>query len=140
MKSLSKDRWIIDENGERIFKNTGVIDKFKDECPEFILSEFFGIRAKLYYYVLENGSVGSRHKCVSNMGMENTAYSNMPLTAIGSVNLFRDPNSEEQYDPMTLLYRECLFYEEQIYAKNIGFRTKDHIISLAEVEKMLWPH
>jgi hypothetical protein len=94
-------------------------------------------------YVLENGSVGSRHKCLSNMGMENTACSNMPLTsltAIESVNLFRDPNSEEQYDPMTLLYRECLFNEEQIHAKNIGFRTKDHIISFVEVEKMIWPH
>uniref|UniRef100_U9V0B7 Uncharacterized protein n=1 Tax=Rhizophagus irregularis (strain DAOM 181602 / DAOM 197198 / MUCL 43194) TaxID=747089 RepID=U9V0B7_RHIID len=28
------------------------------------MSEFFGIRAKLYHYVLENGSVGSRHKVI----------------------------------------------------------------------------
>lgn len=58
------------------------------------------------------------------MGMENTARNNMSITAIG-----------EQYDPLTLLYRECLFDKKQIYAKNVGFRTKDHIISLVEVEK-----
>ncbi|PKK79177.1 hypothetical protein RhiirC2_727898 [Rhizophagus irregularis] len=28
------------------------------------MSEFFGIRAKLYHYVLENSSVGSRHKVI----------------------------------------------------------------------------
>jgi hypothetical protein len=105
------------------------------------MAEFIGICAKLYHYVLENSSVSSRHKGVSNMGMKNTASNNIPLTTIGSVNLFKDPNfEEEQYDPMTLLYRECLFNEEQIHAKNIGFRTKDHIISFVEVEKMIWPH
>ncbi|PKC57011.1 hypothetical protein RhiirA1_473166 [Rhizophagus irregularis] len=88
------------------------------------MSEFFGIHAKLYHYVLENGSVGSRHKGISKMRMENTARNNMSITTIG-----------EQYDPLTLLYRECLFDEKQIYAKNVRFRTKDHIISLVEVEK-----
>ncbi|PKK63102.1 hypothetical protein RhiirC2_717220 [Rhizophagus irregularis] len=124
VKSIPEDQWIIDENGEQTLKNAGVIGKFKYECPDYIMSEFFGIRAKLYHYVLENGSVGSRHKGVSKMGMENTARNNMPIAANG-----------EQYDPMTLLYRECLFGEKQIYAKNVGFRTKDHIISLVEVEK-----
>jgi hypothetical protein len=71
------------------------------------MAEFIGICAKLYHYVLENSSVSSRHKGVSNMGMKNTASNNIPLTTIGSVNLFKDPNfEEEQYDPMTLLYRD----------------------------------
>ncbi|GBC52718.2 uncharacterized protein LOC112461203 [Rhizophagus irregularis DAOM 181602=DAOM 197198] len=120
LKSLPEDQWLRG----RTLKNAGVISKFKDECPDYIISEFFGIRAKLYHYVLENGSIGSRHKGISKMGMENTARNNMSITAIG-----------EQYDPLTLLYRECLFDKKQIYAKNVGFRTKDHIISLVEVEK-----
>jgi hypothetical protein len=42
------------------------------------------------------------------------------------------PNSES---PMTQVYRDCLFGKKVFYAKNIGFRTKDHVISLVESEK-----
>ena len=38
-------------------------------------------------------------------------------------------------DPMTLVYRDCLFGKEVFHAKNVGFRSKDHIISLVESEK-----
>ena len=38
-------------------------------------------------------------------------------------------------DPMTLVYRDCLFNDEVFYAKNIGFRSKNHILSLVESEK-----
>jgi hypothetical protein len=38
-------------------------------------------------------------------------------------------------DPMTLIYRDCLFNDEVFHAKNIGFRSKNHILSLVESEK-----
>ncbi|RGB25781.1 hypothetical protein C1646_771286 [Rhizophagus diaphanus] len=134
VKSLPKDQWIIDENGERTLKNAGVIGKFKDECPEYIMSEFFGPRAKLYHYVLENGSVGSRHKGVSKMGMKAATSNIFDLSLPGSL-LSDSIPEDEQIDPMTLIYRNCLFEDEEHYAKNVGFRTKNHIISLVEIEK-----
>jgi hypothetical protein len=134
LESLPEDQWIVNKKGERMLKNAGVIGKFKDECPTYSMSEFYGIRAKLYHYVLENGEVSSRHKGVSKMGMQNTANNTFIPTLAG--NLFSDPIPEdEQYDPMTLLYRDCLFEGNELYAKNVGFRTKDHVISLVEVEK-----
>jgi hypothetical protein len=36
---------------------------------------------------------------------------------------------------MTLVYRDCLFGKEVFYAKNVGIRSKDHILSLVESEK-----
>ena len=100
------------------------------------MTEFYGLYAKLYHYVLENGSVKSKHKGISVMGMKNTATNALPhtLTAIGSTNIFAEPEDEE-YDPMTMIYRDCLFDEKQFYAKNIGFRTKNHKISMVEVNK-----
>ena len=38
-------------------------------------------------------------------------------------------------DPMTLVYRDCLFGNEVFYAKNVGIWSKDHILSLVESEK-----
>ena len=38
-------------------------------------------------------------------------------------------------DPMTLIYLDCLFGKEVFYAKNVGIRSKDHILSLVESEK-----
>ena len=38
-------------------------------------------------------------------------------------------------DPMTLVYQDCLFGKEVFYAKNVGIRSKDHILSLVESEK-----
>ena len=38
-------------------------------------------------------------------------------------------------DPMTLVYRDCLFGKEVFYAKNVGIRSKNHILSLVESEK-----
>ncbi|CAG8670961.1 4367_t:CDS:2, partial [Scutellospora calospora] len=38
-------------------------------------------------------------------------------------------------DPMTLVYRNCLFGNEVFHAKNVGIRSKDHILSLVESEK-----
>ena len=36
---------------------------------------------------------------------------------------------------MTKVYHDCLFENKVFYAKNIGMRTKDHIISVVESEK-----
>jgi hypothetical protein len=38
-------------------------------------------------------------------------------------------------DPMTLVYRDCLFGKEVFHAKTVGIRSKDHILSLVESEK-----
>ena len=38
-------------------------------------------------------------------------------------------------NPMTLVYRDCLFGKEVFHAKNIGIRSKDHVLSLVESEK-----
>jgi hypothetical protein len=36
---------------------------------------------------------------------------------------------------MTLVYLDCLFGKEVFYAKNVGIRSKDHILSLVESKK-----
>ena len=46
-----------------------------------------------------------------------------------------DETVSETFDPMTQLYRDCLFGEEVFTAKNVGFKTKDHVISLVESKK-----
>src|SRR6185437_17088396 len=38
-------------------------------------------------------------------------------------------------DPMTLVYRDYLFGNEVFHAKNVGIRSKDHILFLVESEK-----
>uniref|UniRef100_U9SPY6 Uncharacterized protein n=1 Tax=Rhizophagus irregularis (strain DAOM 181602 / DAOM 197198 / MUCL 43194) TaxID=747089 RepID=U9SPY6_RHIID len=43
-------------------------------------------------------------------------------------------------DPMTLVYRDCLFGKEVFYAKNDGIRSKDHVLSLVESEKKALCH
>src|SRR5436189_855882 len=47
----------------------------------------------------------------------------------------RDLAMRTEADPMTLVYRDCLFSKEVFYAKNVGIRSKDHILSLVESEK-----
>ena len=50
--------------------------------------------------------------------------------------LFDDPIDEAKvFDPMTQVYRDCLFGKEVFYAKNVSIRSKDHILSLVESEK-----
>ena len=65
----------------------------------------------------------------------NELAKNTYFSSLGG-SLLDDPVSENKIvDSMTLIYRDCLFNDEVFYAKNIGFRTKDHIISLVESEK-----
>jgi hypothetical protein len=47
----------------------------------------------------------------------------------------RDLAMRTEADPMTLVYRDCLFDKEIFYAKNMGIRSKDHILSLVESKK-----
>ena len=50
--------------------------------------------------------------------------------------LLDDPVSKNEiFDFMTQVYRDCLFNNKVFHAKNIGFRSKDHVISLVESEK-----
>jgi len=50
--------------------------------------------------------------------------------------LLDDPVDEAKiFDPMTQVYLDCLFGKEVFYAKNVGIRSKDHILSLVETEK-----
>src|SRR4051794_2207800 len=37
--------------------------------------------------------------------------------------------------PLTQVYRDCLFGKKVFYAKNVGIRSKDHVLSLVESEK-----
>ena len=47
----------------------------------------------------------------------------------------KDLAMRTEADPMTLVYRDCLFGKEVFHAKNVGIRSKNHILSLVESEK-----
>ena len=88
-------------------------------------------------------STKSKHKGVSKKGINEIATNFYMPTLEGS--LLDDPIdrsllSEQEAmrtetDPMTLVYRDCLFGNEVFHAKNVGIRSKDHILSLVESEK-----
>src|SRR5438128_1423908 len=91
----------------------------KDECPGKIITESIHIRAKTYHYVISDGNTRSKHKGVSKGGMSEMAINKYP----------------ESESPMTQVYRDCLFENKVFHAKNIGFRSKNHVLSLVESEK-----
>jgi hypothetical protein len=119
------------------------IGKYKDETPDSVITESYHIRGKAYHYVLANKSTTSKHKGVSKKGMSEMAMNSYMPALEGS--LLDDPIdrsllSEQEAmrteaDPMTLVYRDCLFDNEVFHAKNVGIRSKDHILSLVESEK-----
>ena len=47
----------------------------------------------------------------------------------------KDLTMRTEADPMTLVYQDCLFGKEVFHTKNVGIRSKDHILSLVESEK-----
>ncbi|GES92963.1 hypothetical protein GLOIN_2v1475812 [Rhizophagus clarus] len=152
---MDTDSFIFQVETEDIYKDmaehpdlfnlndTKTIGLFKDETLGNVITESFHIRAKSYHYVLANKSTRSRHKGVSKKGMEEMATDTYMPELEGS--LLDDPIdksslSEQEAmradaDPMTLVYRDCLFGKEVFHAKNVGFRSKDHILSLVESEK-----
>ncbi|PKB97274.1 hypothetical protein RhiirA5_433436 [Rhizophagus irregularis] len=99
------------------------VGKFKDETPD--------------------KSTKSKHKGVSKKGMNEMATDTYMPSLEGS--LLNDPIDKSslteqeamrtEADPMTLVYRDCLFGKEVFYAKNVGIRSKDHVLSLVESEK-----
>src|SRR5271170_1261758 len=123
------------------------IGLFKDETPSNVITESIHIRAKSYHYVLADKSTKSKHKGVSKRGMSEMATDTYFPSLEGSLldNLIDKSLLSEQEakdlamrtaaDPMTLVYRNYLFGKEVFHAKNIGLRTKDHVISLVESEK-----
>src|SRR5207244_67880 len=110
------------------------IGLFKDECPGKIITESIHIRAKTYHYTISDGSTRSKHKGVSKSGMNKMA-TNTYFPSLGGSLLDDSIPPNKILDPMTLVYRDCLFGNEVFYAKNIGFRSKDHILSMVESEK-----
>ncbi|GBB85763.1 hypothetical protein RclHR1_01220059 [Rhizophagus clarus] len=89
-------------------------------------------------------STRSKHKGVSKKGMEEMAtdtYMPSLLASLTDDPIDKSSLSEQEAsmradaDPMTLVYRDCLFGNKVFHAKNIGFQSKDHILSLVESEK-----
>ncbi|CAG8825522.1 6099_t:CDS:2, partial [Cetraspora pellucida] len=123
-----------------IFQTIGL---FKDETPGNMITESYHIRAKSYHYVLADKSTKSKHKGVSKKSINEMAMNSYMPALEGS--LLDDPIdrsllSEQEAmrteaDPIILVYRDCLFNKEVFYAKNVGIRSKDHILSLIESEK-----
>jgi hypothetical protein len=123
------------------------IGKYKDETPGNVITKSYHIRAKSYHYVLADKSTQSKYKGVSKKGMNDMAVETYMPSLEGS--LLDDPIdktslSEQEAkdlamrteaDPLTLVYRDCLFGKEVFYAKNVGIRSKDHVLSLVESEK-----
>lgn len=104
------------EDGQRIQKNTKVIGKFKDECSGYVMEEVYAIRAKLYHYVSADMSIKSG---VNKLDIKVTANNIFDPSLAG--NIFVDSIPEnEQADPMTLLYKDCLFEGEAITQKMLA--------------------
>src|SRR5438105_5029310 len=112
-KDMAERPDIFDLNDSKI------LGLMKDECPGKVITESIHIRAKTYHYAISDKSTKSKHKGVSKGGMEIMAKNTYP----------------NSISPMTQVYRDCLFENKVFNAKNIGFRSKNHIISLVESEK-----
>ncbi|GBC08875.1 hypothetical protein RclHR1_08450003 [Rhizophagus clarus] len=111
------------------FNNSKTIGLFKDESPGSVITESFHIRAKSYHYVLADKSTRSKHKRVSKKGMEEMAIDTYMPSLLASLtddpidksSLLEQEAMRTNADPMTLIYRDCLFGKEVFHAKNVGF-------------------
>ncbi|UZO15801.1 uncharacterized protein OCT59_007216 [Rhizophagus irregularis] len=110
------------------------IGLFKDETPGNVITESYHIRAKSYHYVLADKSTKSKHKGVSKKGMSDMAKDTY-FPSLGGTLLDDTVEKDEIFDPMTQVYQDCLFENNIFYAKNVGMRTKNHVIFLIESEK-----
>lgn len=92
-------------------------------------------------------TIKSKHKGVSKKGIGEIAIDIYFLSLRGSLlddlvdrSLMSEQEARDlvirtEAGPITLIYRDCLFRKEVFYAKNMGIRSKDHILSLVESEK-----
>ena len=141
---MDTDSFIFETETEDIYKDMAerpdiftlnenvTIGLMKDECAGTMITESIHIRAKSYHYVLADGTNKSKHKGVSQQGINETA-SNIYFPTLGS-SLLDDPIAKT-FDPMTQMYQDCLFENETFNAKNIGFRSNNHTINLVESDK-----
>jgi hypothetical protein len=141
---MDTDSFIFQVETEDIYKDmaerpdlfdlndTKTIGLFKDETPGNVITESFHIRAKSYHYVLADKSTKSKHKGVSKKGMGEMAIDTYMPSLEGSLldnPIDKSSLSEQETkelamrteaDPMTLVYRDCLFGKEVFHAKNVG--------------------
>ncbi|GES95655.1 hypothetical protein GLOIN_2v1786061 [Rhizophagus clarus] len=104
------------------------VGKFKNETPGNIITESYHIRAKSYHYVLADKSTKSKHKGVSKKGMNEMAIDTYMPSLEGS--LLNDPIDKSslteqeamrtEVDPMTLVYRDCLFEDAMSTSKALA--------------------
>ncbi|PKC73696.1 hypothetical protein RhiirA1_450886 [Rhizophagus irregularis] len=99
--------------------DTKTIGLFKDETPGNVITESYHIRAKSYHYVLADKSTKSKHKGVSKKGMSDMAKDTY-FPSLGGTLLDDTVEKDEIFDPMTQVYRDCLFENNIFYAKNVG--------------------
>ena len=112
------------------------IGLFKDETPGNVITESYHIRAKSYHYVLADKSTKSKHKGVSKKSMNEIATDTYLPSLDGT--LLEDPvDNTKVFDPMTQVYRDCLFNKEVFHAKNVGIRSKDHK-ALCPIDTKRW--
>jgi len=140
-KDMAKRPDLFNLNGDT------TVGKFKDETPGNVITESYHIRAKSYHYVLADKSTQSKHKGVSKKGMSEMATNSYMPALEGSLlddpidrssmteQEARDLAMRTKADPITLVYRDCLFGKEVFHAKNVSIRSKDHILSLVESKK-----
>ncbi|PKK57993.1 hypothetical protein RhiirC2_857984 [Rhizophagus irregularis] len=114
--------------------DTKTIGLFKDEIPGNVITESYHIRAKSYHYVLADKSTKFKHKGVSKKGMSDMAKDTY-FPSLGRTLLDDTIEKDEIFDPMAQVYQDCLFENNVFYTKNVGMRTKNHVISLVESEK-----
>ncbi|GBC08751.1 hypothetical protein RclHR1_08350021 [Rhizophagus clarus] len=151
LEYMNTDSYIFETETEDIYRNMAerpdffnlnedqTVGNYKDETPGNTISLFTHIWAKLYYYVLaecnpDGKTTNSKHKGISKKGMCEMATDTY-FPSLGGT-LLDDPVDEAKiFDLMTQVYLNCLFGKEVFYAKNVGIRSKDHILSLVETEK-----
>ena len=106
-------RFFYDENDERPLptgKNEKVIGMFKDELGGKIMTEFIALRAKVYAYITEDGSVHKRAKGTKKCIIKR--------------------------EIMFEHYKDCLFNSKTITKPQQRFRSDHHRVYTEEVNKI----
>ena len=91
-------------------KNKKVIGKFKDEAAGIPITEFVGLRSKMYSYIKDNNKGGKTAKGIKKNVIKN--------------NIKHDD------------YKETLFYDKQMYHKMKTIRSENHQLGSYELNKV----